>query len=125
MIHQNNTVIALLDDLMFMVKIQEALKRAGLSGVFVKSQEEALAKAREGASLIILDLNYSKADPLETIVKLKSEAVTGSIPLVGYVSHVQVELRQAAADKGCDTVLARSAFVQNLPELLMRYAPVT
>jgi CheY-like chemotaxis protein len=125
MIHQNNTVIAVLDDLMFMVKIQEALKRAGLIGVFVKSQDEAVAKARAGASLIILDLNYAKADPLETIVKLKSEAVTNAIPLVGYVSHVQVELRQAAADKGCDTVMARSAFVQNLPELLSRYAPVS
>ena len=125
MIHQNNIVIAVLDDLMFMVKIQEALKRVGLSGVFVKSQEEALAKARAGASLIILDLNYAKAGPLETIAKLKSEAVTSSIPLVGYVSHVQVELRHAAADKGCDTVLARSAFVQNLQELLTRYAPVS
>jgi CheY-like chemotaxis protein len=125
MIHQNNTVIAVLDDLMFMVKIQEALKRAGLSGVFVKSQDEAVAKARAGALLIILDLNCAKTDPLETIVKLKSEAVTSSIPLLGYVSHVQVELRQSAVDKGCDAVLARSAFVQNLPELLSGYAPVS
>jgi CheY-like chemotaxis protein len=125
MIHQNNTVIVVLDDLMFMVKIQEALKRAGLSGVFVRSQEDALAKARAGASLIILDLNYAKSDPLDTIVKLKSDAVTSSIPLLGYVSHVQVDLRQAAADKGCDTVLARSAFVQNLHELLTRYAPIS
>jgi CheY-like chemotaxis protein len=118
MTNPKTTVIALLDDLMFMVKIQEALKRAGLHGMFVKSQSEALVKAREGAALIILDLNYAKAEPLVAIAELKRDEQTRSIPLLGYVSHVQTDLRQAAANAGCDTVWARSAFVQNLGPLL-------
>jgi CheY-like chemotaxis protein len=118
MTNQKTAVIALLDDLMFMVKIQEALKRADLPGVFVKTQEEALVKAREGAALIILDLNYAKAEPLAVIAELKSDEKTKGIPLLAYVSHVQTELRQAAVIAGCDTVLARSAFVQNLGPLL-------
>ena len=32
---------------MFMVKIQEAAKAAGLEAIFVKTQEDALTRARE------------------------------------------------------------------------------
>jgi len=35
---------------------------------------------------------------------------------------VQAELKMAAQQKGCDVVLARSAFSQNLPTILRRYA---
>jgi hypothetical protein len=35
---------------------------------------------------------------------------------------VQADLKQAAQQKGCDTVIARSAFSQNLPTILKRYA---
>lgn len=109
---------------MFTVKIQEAAKRAGLELVFVKSQAEALARAGEDPPVIILDLNYKEAEPLQLISILKGSAKTSGIPLVGYVSHVQVDLRQAAKDAGCDVVVPRSAFVQNLPELLGRFAGV-
>ncbi|HEY3937222.1 MAG TPA: response regulator [Bryobacteraceae bacterium] len=115
-------VIALLNDLMFTVKIQEAAKRAGLEAVFVTTQQDALVRAGQGAAALILDLNYAAAEPLELIGKLKNDEQTKDIALVGYVSHVQVDLRQAAQEKGCDTVLARSAFSQNLPAIFERYA---
>ena len=41
---------------------------------------------------------------------------------MGYVSHVQGELKQKAHDIGCDMVMARSAFSQNLLSLLKRHA---
>ena len=106
---------------MFTVKIQEAAKRAGLDAVFVKAKQDALAKAKEGPVALILDLNDAGTAPLELISVLKGDPATQSIPLLGYVSHVQVDLRQAAQDRGCDLVVARSAFVQNLPALLERF----
>lgn len=106
---------------MFTVKIQEAAKRAGLDAVFVKAKQDALAKAKEGPVALILDLNDAGTAPLELISALKGDPATQSIPLLGYVSHVQVDLRQAAQDRGCDLVVARSAFVQNLPALLERF----
>ena len=42
--------------------------------------------------------------------------------MIGYVSHVQGELKQAAHEAGCDMVLARSAFSQNLPQILKRHS---
>ncbi|MBV8865848.1 MAG: hypothetical protein JO210_10685 [Acidobacteriaceae bacterium] len=122
MTSERKKAIAVLNDLMFTVKIQEAAKRARLDLVFVKSQGEALERAREDPALIIVDLNHTGAEPLQLISTLKGSAETSGIPLIGYVSHVQVDLRQAAQEAGCDVVVARSAFVQNLPELLTRFA---
>lgn len=115
-------VVAVLSDLMFIVKIQEAAKRAGLEAVFVKSEQDALAQAKDKPAVMILDLNNTGAQPLDVISKLKSDEETSKISLLGYVSHVQADLKQAAQEKGCDMVIARSAFSQNLPTILRRYA---
>jgi PleD family two-component response regulator len=116
------TVVAILSDLMFTVKIQEAAKRAGLIPVFARTPEDAMEKARESPVAIILDLNANSVEPLEMIEKLKSNDATSGISLLGYVSHVQGDLKMAAQQKGCDVVMARSAFSQNLPIIMKRYA---
>ena len=125
MTNPKKNVVAALNDLMFIVKIQEAAKRAGLDVTFVKSSADAIAQAKLGPAVLILDLNSAAFDALHLISALKSDPETSAIDLIGYVSHVQVELKQAAQDKGCNQVLARSAFVQNLPALLQRYAPLS
>jgi CheY-like chemotaxis protein len=118
----NKKIVAVLSDLMFTVKIQEAAKRVGLETVFVKSPEEALAQAKEHPLVMILDLNTTALDALEVISTLKNNSETSKVSLLGYVSHVQADLKQAAQERGCDTVVARSAFSQNLPTILRRYA---
>ena len=115
-------IVAVLSDLMFIVKIQEAAKRAGLEVVFVKSAEDAIAQAKENPAVMIVDLNTTSLDALDVISKLKGNSETKGVCLLGYVSHVQGDLKQAAHEKGCDIVIARSAFSQNLPTILRRYA---
>jgi CheY-like chemotaxis protein len=115
-------VLAVLSDLMFTVKIQAAAKRTGLEVVFAKSQDEAIAEAQKNPAVIILDLNNAGLEPLEMIAQLKQTETTSKIELLGFVSHVQADLKQAAQEKGCDMVIARSAFSQNLPTILRRYA---
>lgn len=121
MVDQKKKIVAVLSDLMFRVKIQEAAKRAGFEAVFVQTQPDALARARENPAVIILDLNHSAVEPLDTIFKLKNDLETRKIQLLCYVSHVQADLKKAAQAAGCDQVLARSAFSQNLPAILGRY----
>ena len=115
-------VLAVVEDLFFTVKIHEAAKRAGLPIEFVKSEPDALEKARHAPALILIDLNYSAIDPVHLIEELKSAPETKAIPLLGYVSHVQVELKQRAHRAGCDMVVARSAFSQNLAQILRRHS---
>ena len=113
-------VVAVLDDLLFTVKINEAAKRLGQPVVFVKSERDALDQAAASASLIIIDLNCGVLDPLHLIASLKADENLKSIRTVGYVSHVQGDVKVAAQRAGCDVVLARSAFSQNLPQLLRK-----
>jgi len=115
-------ILAVLEDLFFMVKINESAKRAGLAVEFVKSEKDALDKAAAAPALIILDLNFASVDCLKLIRELKSHAVTQKIGLLGYLSHLQGELKQQAQEAGCDTVLAKSAFSQNLLQILKRHA---
>lgn len=114
--------VAAVNDLFFASKINEAAKRAGISVDFVKDDRSLLELAAAKPALIILDLNFSAIKPLQTITKLKAKPELRGISVIGYVSHVQGELKQRAHDLGCDMVMARSAFSQNLPTLLKRHA---
>jgi len=117
-------VLAVLDDLFFTVKILDAAKRAGVDIEFIKSDQDLMEKVKDKPMLIILDLNYSAVQPLKLIEKLKRDKEHRGISVLSYLSHVQGELKQAAHDAGCDMVLARSAFSQNLQQILKRHAGI-
>jgi CheY-like chemotaxis protein len=114
-------VLAVMSDLFFSVKINDAAKKLGMSAEFVKDKTLALERAKSKPPLIILDLNCDAADPLGLIAGMKADPETARIPIIGFVSHVQTELKQRAQEVGCDTVVARSVFAQNLPAILERY----
>jgi len=116
------TVLAVVNDLFFQVKLTEAAKRAGLALEFVKESKEVLDKAKSKPSLIILDLNFEHVDPVKLIGKLKGHSDTKGISLIGYLSHIQADLKQQAQEAGCDMVLARSAFSQNMPQIFKRHS---
>jgi len=118
---ENKKILAVLDDLFFTVKINESAKRAGLPIEFVKSDADAFERAKARPALIIIDLNCGAVDPLKLIETLKASEETKGINVIGYVSHVQGELKQRAQEAGYDMVLARSAFSQNLTQILKRY----
>jgi CheY-like chemotaxis protein len=115
-------ILAVVEDLFFTVKISDAAKRAGFEVTYVKTEEDAVAKAAELPSLMILDLNLSRIDPVGLIQKIKSDPALSEISLLAYVSHVQGELKQKAQHAGCDIVLAKSAFSTNLQQILKRHA---
>jgi len=123
--HGKKKILAVVEDLLFTVKISDAAKRAGLDVEFVKSERDVIDKATsEKPLLIILDLNFSAVQPLKLISKLKSNGDMKQISLIGYLSHVQGELKQQAQEAGANVVMARSAFSQNLPQILKRHSGV-
>jgi PleD family two-component response regulator len=115
-------VLAVVSDLFFSVKLTEAAKRAGMSLEFVKEPDQVLEKAKGRPQLIVLDLNFESADPLRLIGTLKGSAETKGISLIGYLSHIQGELKHQAQEAGCDMVMARSAFSQNLTQIFKRHS---
>jgi len=113
------TIIAIVDDLFFASKIRGTGEQVGARVVIVRSIADAVQKARdEGPSLVIVDLNVGCCDSMELARALKGDGNLTAIPLLGFFSHVQTELQQAALTAGYDQVMPRSAFNKNLPEIL-------
>jgi len=117
-------IFAFVDDLFFQAKIQETGRKLNVKVEFVKTDKDLSEKLQQNGeekpSLIIFDLNSVSAKPLTLIPKLKSKLKKGT-SIIGFLSHVQGDLKQKAHDVGCDMVLPRSAFSQNLPQLLRRH----
>ena len=114
-------ILAILDDLMFTSKIKTAASQLGVPVSFSRSSAAAIDEMRKNApSLVILDLNNPRSDPLGIVATMKSDAALAAIPIVGYVSHVQGDVIDAARRAGIDEVLARSAFTMRLAEILGR-----
>ena len=114
-----------IDDLFFTAKIQETARKLGVKVAFVKNEKEQIAALTGGEEetrpgLIVFDLNNANAKPLTLIPKLKAK-LKKSTSIVGFLSHLQGDLKAKAVEAGCDTVMPRAAFSQNLPNLLRRY----
>jgi len=120
----NSRIFAFVDDLFFQAKIQETARKLNVKVEFVKTDkdlgERMKQNGEEKPSLIIFDLNNANAKPLTLIPKLKTKLKKGT-SIIGFLSHVQGDLKQKAHEVGCDMVLPRSAFSQNLPQLLRRH----
>lgn len=112
-------ILAVVDDLMFTSKIKATARQLGVDVTFARSSDAALAGMRTGSpALVILDLNNPRTDPLGTVAMMKGDPALASIHTVGFVSHVQTDLIDAARAAGVDEVLARSAFTARLAEIL-------
>lgn len=111
-------VIALLDNLFFTAKLNEAAKPADLQIVTTRTAQAALEKARElQPLLIVIDLDALGCEPFSLIEQCKVDKTLSNIPLLGYVSHVNTGVQLAARRAGCNRVVARSVFSRDLPAL--------
>jgi len=116
-------IFAFIDDLFFVAKIQEISRKLNVKVEFVKSDKDIAEKTEnteEKPSLIIVDLNSNSIKPLPVISKMRSRYKKAT-SIVGFVSHLQGDLKMKAQEAGCDVVMPRSAFSQNLPNILRRH----
>ena len=114
-----------IEDLFFLAKIQETAKKLGIKVGFLKNEKDTVAKfvdapEQERPSLIVFDLNNVNAKPLTLIPKLRAKLKKGT-SIIGFLSHLQGDLKVKAVEAGCDMVMPRSAFSQNLPNLMRRH----
>lgn len=111
-------ILAVVDDIFFFAKIQQAARQLGVAVEAVAPDALQGRVASGRASAILLDLNHHSGRAIEVLQTLKNDSSTRSIPVIAFLSHVQANLAQSARAVGCDRVLARSAFSQQLPMLL-------
>jgi CheY-like chemotaxis protein len=126
-------IYCFIEDLFFLAKIQEVTKKLGIKVAFLKPEKEEkdkdlLAKLTETSeedrpALILFDLNNAATKPLTLIPKIRAKLKRGT-SIIGFLSHIQGDLKNKAIEAGCDTVMPRATFSQNLPSLLRRYGTV-
>ena len=87
-----------------------------------KESVERILESPEDArpALLVFDLNNLNAKPMTLIPKFKTK-FKKAVSIIGFLNHLQGDLKMKAMEAGCDTVMPRSAFSQSLPILLRRY----
>jgi hypothetical protein len=118
-------IFCFIEDLFFQAKIQETSRKLGIRVEFVKGDKESVARLldlpeAEKPTLLVFDLNNLNAKPMTLIPKFKTK-LKKATSIVGFLNHLQGDLKAKAVEAGCDTVMPRSAFSQSLPNLLRRY----
>jgi hypothetical protein len=119
-------IFCFVDDLFFLAKIQETARKINVKVEFVKAIEPILDRVQDDIpendrpTLVVFDLGNLGIKPLTMIPKLRAK-LKKSASIIGFVSHIQGDLKMKAQEAGCDMVMPRSAFSQNLPQLLRRH----
>jgi hypothetical protein len=119
-------IFCFIEDLFFLAKIQETARKLGVKVEFIKGENKDAvtriceAPDNEKPALLVFDLNNLNAKPLTLIPKFKSK-FKKAVSIIGFLNHLQGDLKMKAVEAGCDSVMPRSAFSQSLPILLRRY----
>lgn len=115
-------IVCVLDDLLFSVKISTAAKALGANVFFERTPGNVVARVREKQpSLVIFDLNSAKLRPIEALAELARTPDTAGVRTLGFVSHVDSGTIAAARGAGASDVIARSAFVERLGDILRQH----
>ncbi len=113
-------ILVAVDDLLFSSKIRTTAKQAGVDVTFVRTPGEIVERTRAlRPPLVIFDLNCAKCSPIETIAAIKGDPGLSSTRTIGFVSHVDTAVINAARRAGADDVMARSTFAGSLAEILL------
>jgi hypothetical protein len=118
-------IFCFIEDLFFQAKISETARKLGIKVEFMKGDKESVARLLdlpegERPTLLVFDLNNLNAKPLVLIPKFRAK-LKKATSIIGFLSHLQGDLKLKAVEAGCDTVMPRSAFSQSLPNLMRRY----
>jgi hypothetical protein len=98
-------VVAISADLLLGSKIEGMLVAAGHETTLSPSLAEA---PLDEAELIVADLDVENPEALVGL----------GVPVLGYYSHVDVEVRRTAEAAGVDRVVPRSKMARELPQLV-------
>ena len=115
-------VLAIISDLLFRSKIDDAARRAGVPLRVAKSLEQLDRHLGAAApAVVLMDLEMEGLDSAGMLARLRANPGTTTVPVIGFAGHTNVEVIHAARANGVQ-VMARSAFVTQLPAMMERIA---
>jgi CheY-like chemotaxis protein len=115
------SLVAFMDDLMFLSRIRDAAQGAGMQ---VQSAREPAALVEicrmHRPAIVFVDLDSTRLPALEAVAALRAEPDLADLPVVGFLGHTEKDLAEAAQAAGCTRVLTRGAFVNELRSLILQ-----
>jgi CheY-like chemotaxis protein len=111
-------ILALVNDLFFTVKIEDAAKHLGLSIAFATSAQAFSDKLRHTRpALVIVDLTWVGMDLAALFSPLTANARQGAVPVLGYTTHADWKHTGPLHDK-CTKVVTKDTLSRRLPDLI-------
>lgn len=116
-------VLVIEDDLFFSVRIETVLQKMGYVVVVIGDHAKAVGYARDNApALVIINFGSDRLAPADTVRHIKD--LPDAPPVMGFVPHVWMpQVRPNAMAAGCDLLVANSALVMRLPQLVAKLLP--
>jgi uncharacterized protein len=111
-------IVSLVPNLMFATRIEDAARAAGAVVVNPIDQAAFLTALRKGARLVIIDSSATDVPWMEWVSAAKDDPTTETVPILAFGAHIDIDLRNRALRAGVDRYLARSNFVDGLPEFI-------
>ena len=108
-------IVGLMDDLFFQMKVLETAKQLGLQFKVAATADSLMELVATSPKLVIVDLN-ARNGAIAAIERVRAEK--NDVRMLGFLSHVQVDLAEQARAAGCDEVMPRSKFTRNLAQIL-------
>jgi CheY-like chemotaxis protein len=115
-------VFAIISDLLFRSKIDDAARRAGVTLRVAKSVEQLERHLGTAIpAVVLMDLEMEGLDTQAMLERLRATPGAVNVPVIGFAGHTNVAVIHDARAHGVQ-VMARSAFVDQLPTLMERIA---
>lgn len=112
--------IALIRDLIFSTKIEHAARSAGVKATTISHPDALAGLLDEGdVRLVMVDMNTG-SEPAGAALRQAADHASKPATLAFY-SHVQTDLRDAAAEAGADMIMPRSKFNAQMAQIIAEH----
>ena len=114
-----NTIVVVVQDLFFAVRISDVLRAIGYKGTSVQDKgalRRILGEVRP--HMVILDLQATGLTPEDVVSAIRDAGPGRAIPVLAFGPHADVKKREEALRAGCQKVVPKSVLSAELPQLV-------
>jgi CheY-like chemotaxis protein len=117
---QPQQILALVNDLFFMLKIEDTAKHLGWPIRFASTVREFLERLEDvRPTLLIADLTIGTEDLALLFNQLRASPQQATRPILGYTTHADWKRTGPLHDQ-CTTVVTKDTLSRSLPTLMQR-----
>jgi CheY-like chemotaxis protein len=119
-VDRRQTILALVNDLFFTLKIGDTAKSVGVPIQFASNTQEFLDRFRKiRPALVIADLTLAEADMAALFEQLAEDGSQTAVPILGYTTHADWKRTGPLHDR-CTKVVTKDTLSRHLAELIQQ-----